>query len=142
LTRFQREVIPPQRKYPQGAAGHCFECGFQTSFTIPSSSPAAASHSHQQGDKNSTIDKDGQHTDTHLPTSSPLPSLSSSKYRNDIRLSNPRDYVCPHCQTVNFSNRLHCVGCGTLAPWIHTRVVEQTQHRHPPSKKRSSRSVK
>ncbi|KAK5822095.1 hypothetical protein F5H01DRAFT_403944 [Linnemannia elongata] len=152
LTRFQREIIPPQRKYPQGAAGHCFECGFQTSFTPPSSSSATSQSSSISTDPLKDQDYNPRNSpstasttqagETHeqhagIPSSS---SLLSAQYRNDIRLTNPRDYVCPHCQTVNYSNRLHCVGCGTLAPWIQTRIVEQT--RHSPSHRRSTRRVK
>ncbi|KAF8988712.1 hypothetical protein BGZ52_003316 [Haplosporangium bisporale] len=56
------------------------------------------------------------------PSGSAKGGVSATVGENDLRLSNPREYVCASCQTINYSGRIHCVGCGTLAPWIRDMV--------------------
>ncbi|KAK3831866.1 MAG: hypothetical protein J3R72DRAFT_454584 [Linnemannia gamsii] len=130
ITRFQREIIPPQRKYPQGAACQCFECGFQTSYTLPTSSTTTTTRTHTK--QTTSLSKD-QDSDASKTTSTAAVekmnedssySIQRNKHRNDIRVTKPRDYVCPECQTVNYNSRLQCVGCGVLAPWIQTKIEQ------------------
>ncbi|KAG0246683.1 hypothetical protein BGX31_010552 [Mortierella sp. GBA43] len=99
-TRHQKIHIQ-HRKYPLGAGAQCFECGFET-LDHPVQPSASTSDPHSIPSRDST----------------------NKVVRCDIRLYKPRDYICPQCQTVNFNNRLHCVGCGTLAPWIRDQVVK------------------
>lgn len=86
--------------HPQGALAHCFECGFESTYKDSTSSLSSRSKSRH-------------------PTG---PRIAQHRGENDLRLSNPREYVCTSCQTVNYSGRIHCVGCGTLAPWIRDMV--------------------
>ncbi|KFH63369.1 hypothetical protein MVEG_10779 [Podila verticillata NRRL 6337] len=86
--------------HPQGALAHCFECGFESTYKDPTSSLSSRSKSKH-------------------PTGS---QITQHRGENDLRLSNPREYVCASCQTINYSGRIHCVGCGTLAPWIRDMV--------------------
>ncbi|KAK3829208.1 MAG: hypothetical protein J3Q66DRAFT_324626 [Benniella sp.] len=113
LTRHQKTLIL-QQKVPLGANAHCFECGFETLYSPPlPSTPAARSTSTSPQDSTNVV------------------------FRNDLRLTKPRDYICPQCQTVNFNNRLHCVGCGVLVPWIRESVLKG-----PKGGRRGSGSVK
>ncbi|KAF8981725.1 hypothetical protein BGZ46_002388 [Entomortierella lignicola] len=90
-----QEQLLVARKYPLGAKSHCFECGYESSFET---APVTASSKSSLRAKTTTE--------------------ATKDLRKDIRLVNPRDYVCPTCQTVNYNNRMYCVGCGVLAPWI------------------------
>ena len=99
-TRHQKTLIL-QQKVPLGANAYCFECGFETLYPPPlPSTPASHSTSTSPQDPRNAV------------------------IRNDLRLNKPRDYICPQCQTVNFNNRLHCVGCGVLVPWIRESVLK------------------
>jgi hypothetical protein len=88
-----------------GAGAQCFECGFET-----------LDHPVQPSSVSTT-------SDPHHSTTQSRDS-TNKVVRCDIRLYKPRDYICPQCQTVNFNNRLHCVGCGTIIPWIRDRIVK------------------
>ncbi|KAG0090817.1 hypothetical protein BGZ93_009129 [Podila epicladia] len=91
--------------HPRGALAHCFECGFESTYKDPTTSAIAESKS-----KNSNG-----------------PRTSQNRAEHDLRLSNPREYVCASCQTVNYSGRIHCVGCGILSPRIRDMVENGTR---------------
>lgn len=91
--------------HPRGALAHCFECGFESTYKDPTSSlPSRSKSKHLTGSR-----------------------TSQNRDENDLRLSSPREYVCASCQTVNYSGRIHCVGCGILAPWIRDVVEKGTK---------------
>ncbi|KAF9089369.1 hypothetical protein BGX27_002512 [Mortierella sp. AM989] len=94
----KQKQLTPERKYPLGATSHCFECGFESSYKIPSMSVSPSLLQHSARVKSATE--------------------ATKSLRQDIRLVKPRDYVCPSCQTVNYNNRMYCVGCGVMAPWV------------------------
>ncbi|KAI8600819.1 hypothetical protein EDD21DRAFT_376121 [Dissophora ornata] len=104
----------PRRKYPIGANSHCFECGYGTACDPLPTSTSYSSAVLATASSSPLASRD--HTQVKTATE------ATNELRADLRLAKPRDYVCPQCQTVNFNNRLHCVGCGVVAPWIRENV--------------------
>ncbi|KAF9928096.1 hypothetical protein FBU30_002632 [Linnemannia zychae] len=138
-TQPQEEMNAPRWKYPQGASARCFECHFETSYPLPqsASSPKSTFSTDATVSSDSNENTSVKAKERHEGSETALLSSLTQQYRKDIRLSGPRDYICPSCQTVNYSNRLYCVGCGSFAPWIKTRIVEK---RSRSSSKKSGRS--
>ncbi|KAF9896194.1 hypothetical protein BX616_007947, partial [Lobosporangium transversale] len=112
-TQPQPQPLKTRAQSPLGAKAHCFECGFETSYNLPM---AAAND-----DKSSYSTNDSPSSSSSFKRPKTL-TEQTIHLRNDIRLAKPRDYVCPQCLTVNFYNRLNCIGCGTFAPWIREKV--------------------
>ncbi|KAF9933232.1 hypothetical protein BGZ67_004362 [Mortierella alpina] len=112
-SRYQARIEVPDRKFPLGAKDRCFECGFGTFQEI---APAQGASVAFDGIEDNIMSE--EHEDRIRRGSSKdsdRGSSSSSTVSSDLRLSKPRDYVCPQCQTVNYNGRLYCVSCGTLA---------------------------
>ncbi|CAO3571108.1 unnamed protein product [Mortierella alpina] len=116
LSRYQTRIEEPDRKYPLGSTDRCFECGFGTAQEIArAQAPAVAFDGQEDTVMSETHEEQIRSSNSKSHVRGTSNSNSNNTASSDLRLSKPRDYVCPQCQTVNYNERLYCVGCGTLA---------------------------